>query len=186
MSSQSTGATGLEGRYARALLDLAEADGLVDRVADDFASLAAMIEASEDLVRLIRSPVLSRADQGRAMAAVLDKAGMSLLTRNFVGVISRNRRLFALSGMIRAYQRLLAERRGETTAEVVSAKELSEKQLSALGAGLRKTTGGEVVIDARVDPGLLGGLVVKVGSRMVDSSLRTKLQRLRLAMIGVG
>ncbi len=184
MSSQSTGSAGLEGRYAAALFDLAEDEGLVDRVADDLGELAGMIGDSEDLVRLIRSPVLSRADQGRAMTALLDKAGMSQVIHSFVGVITRNRRLFALPAMIRAYQRLLAEHRGETTAEVTSAKKLSEKQLAVIGATLKKEVGGKVAIDARVDPGLLGGLVVKVGSRMVDSSLRTKLQRLRLAMIG--
>ena len=180
------GATGLAGRYATALFDLAETEKQLDRVADDLGALAAMIESSADLKRLIRSPVISRDDQGRAMAEVLDKAGMSELVRNFVGVVAGNRRLFALPSMIAGYRSLLAARRGEATAEVVSARALTKKQLEAIAARLKKAIGTTVAVSTKVDAGLLGGLVVKVGSRMVDSSLRTKLQRLRFAMKGVG
>lgn len=180
------GATGVAGRYATALFDLAESEKQLDRVADDLGQLAAMVEASADLKRLIRSPVISRDDQGRAMAEVLKKAGMSELTRNFVGVVARNRRLFALPWMIAAYQSLLASRRGEATAEVVSARALGKNQLEAIAGQLKKAIGTKVAVSTRVDAGLLGGLVVKVGSRMFDSSLRTKLQRLRFAMKGIG
>ena len=180
------GATGVAGRYATALFDLAESEKQLDRVADDLGQLAAMIGASADLKRLIRSPVISRDDQGRAMAEVLKKADMSELTCNFVGVVARNRRLFALPSMIAAYQSLLAARRGEATAEVVSARELGKKQLDAIASQLKKAIGTKVAVSTKVDAGLLGGLVVKVGSRMFDSSLRTKLQRLRFAMKGIG
>lgn len=185
MSTEMIGATGLAGRYATALFDLADSDNLLDRVDADLDQLGRMIEASADLTRLIRSPVISRDDQGRAMAAVLDKAGMSELTQNFVGTVAENRRLFALKGMIAAFQALLAAHRGEATAEVVSVKPLSKKQLDTISEILKKAIGSDVTIDAKVDDSLLGGLIVKIGSRMVDSSLRTKLQQMRFAMKGI-
>lgn len=186
MTSEPVGANGLAGRYASALFDLADDAKELDRVADDLKRLGAMIRDSSDLDRLIRSPVIAREDQKRALAALMEKAGTGALTRKFVGLVAQNRRLFALPGMIAAYQAKLAERRGETTAEIVSAKALTAPQLDALAESLKKALGTKVAVDARIDVGLLGGLVVKVGSRMVDSSLRTKLQHLRLAMKGVG
>ena len=186
MPSQTTGATGLAGRYATALFQLAEADASFDEVADDLESLGDMIENSDDLRRLVRSPALSRDAQAKAMAAVMERAGMCDLVRRFVGVVAGNRRLFAVPGMIAAYLALWAARRGEETADVISASELSDKQKSALAASLKKAMGVDVAVHARVDPGLLGGLVVQVGSRMVDSSLATKLQSMRLAMKGTG
>ena len=186
VSSGIIGGGGLAGRYAGALYDLAEGDKLLDRVSDDLGQLAAMIHGSADLARLIRSPVIDRSDQNRAMAAVMEKAEMSDLTRRFVGVVAANRRLFQLTGIIATFHALLAERRGEATAEVVSASVLTKTQLKAIGDAVKKVLGTRVSIDARVDAGLLGGLIVKVGSRMVDSSLSTKLQRLRLAMKGIG
>lgn len=184
MSSKTIGATGLAGRYAKALFELAQAEDQLDRVAGDLKDLNAMIGESGDLLRLIGSPVLSRKEQGKAMARLVEKAEMCDLTRRYVGVVAENRRLFALPAMILAYLHMLAAHRGEATAEVVSAMKLTDKQMDAVGASLKKAVGSEVAIDAHVDPGLLGGLIVKVGSRMVDSSLRTKLQQLRLAMIG--
>ena len=186
MSTKTTGGGGLAGRYASALYDLAEGDKLLDRVSEDLRQLAAMIHGSDDLTRLIRSPAIDRADQSRAMAAVLEAAGMCDLTRRFVGVVAANRRLFQLIGIIGSYHALLAARRGETSAEVISARELTKTQVKAIGTALRKVMGTRVSVDARVDSGLLGGLIVKVGSRMIDSSLSTKLQRLRLAMKGIG
>jgi F-type H+-transporting ATPase subunit delta len=186
VSSDVIGASGLAGRYATALFELADADKQLDQVAEDLATIELMLEGSEDLTRLIRSPVVSREDQSKGMAAVLDSAETGALTKNFVGVVSSNRRLFALPGMIKGYQALLADRRGETTAEIVSAKKLSEAQITALGESLKKAMGTNVAIDAEVDEELLGGLIVKVGSRMVDSSLRTKLSQLRFAMKGTG
>ena len=186
MSSDKTGASGLAGRYASALFDLAEADKLLDAVTDDLDSLNVMIGESEDLRRLLRSPVISRNDQRKTIAVIAEKAEFNVLTRNFIGVVADNRRLFVLPDMIAAFREILSRHRGEATAEVVSASELSDKQMNALGDSLKEAIGSKVTIDSSVDPELLGGLVVKVGSRMVDSSLRTKLQQLRLAMIGVG
>ncbi len=145
-----------------------------------------MIDGSEDLQRLIKSPVISREDQTSAMSAIVAAAEFSPLTQNFVGVIASNRRLFALLDMIKAYQAQLAASRGESTAEVVSAKPLSKAQVTAVEDALKKAIGTKVQIEQRVDETLLGGLIVKVGSRMIDSSLKTQLQKMRLAMKGVG
>jgi F-type H+-transporting ATPase subunit delta len=186
VAAKTIGATGLAGRYATALFDLASTDNLLDRVADDLTGLDAMIEASAALTRLIRSPVISRDDQGRALAAVLEKAGICELTLNFVGTVTHNRRLFTLSAMIAAYQGLLAAQRGEATAEVVTATALTDKQIDQISKSLKKAIGSDVAIDAKVDESVLGGLIVKIGSRMVDGSLRTKLQQLRFAMKGIG
>jgi len=186
VTTESRGAEALSDRYATALFELAEDGKQLDAVAGDLAGLQALISESGDLRRLIRSPVISRRDQQRAMAAVLERAKMADITRRFIGVVARNRRLFAFPSIIVAYQEMLANRRGLATAQVVSAKALSAAQIEAIGMELKKATGATVAVDARVDPSLLGGLVVKVGSRMVDSSLSTKLQRLRLAMKGVG
>lgn len=186
MAARGTGPGGLAARYAAALFDLADEKKQLDQVAADLSSLKSAIAGSDDLRRLIRSPVLGRAEQARAMQAVLEAAGASDLVRRFVGLVAQNRRLFVLSAMIDAYLSQLAERRGEMTAEVVSARPLSDAQRDAVAETLRKAFGGKVAVDARVDRSLIGGLVVKVGSRLIDSSLRTKLQRLQLAMKGVG
>lgn len=186
MPSQSSVSSGLAQRYAGALFDLADEAQTVPAVAAELDTLTAMLDQSTDLRRLIRSPVLSREDQGRALAAVLDVAGVGELTRRFVGLLARNRRLFALPEMIREFRAILARRRGETSAEVVSAKALSPEQVEAVAVAVKAAVGSNVSIVERVDPSLLGGMVVKIGSRMVDSSLRTKLQRLRLAMKGIG
>lgn len=186
MSSENTGTAGLAGRYATALFDLADADQQLDAVASDLNQLRAMIDSSADLKRLIRSPVITRQDQGRVMMVLIDKAGMSDLVRRFVGLAAQNRRLFVLREMIDAFADKLAARRGETTAQVLSAQALSEKQQQELETVLRQALGNRVTIDAQVDPSLMGGMIVKVGSRMVDSSLKTKLQQLKLAMMGVG
>ncbi len=178
--------TGLTGRYAVALFDLAKTDKALDAVADDLASLHTMITQNDDLRRMVRSPVVSRSEQKNALLAIADKSGMHVLTQNFLGVVAEHRRIAVLSGIIRAYQAILADYRGETTAEVVSAKPLTEQQTAALQDALKKAVGTDVTVDAKVDSGLLGGLIVKVGSQMVDSSLRTKLQQLRLAMKGIG
>ncbi len=184
MASEATGVSGLAGRYATALFDLADQEKVLDQVADDLRAIGGMIDESADLKRLIRSPVLSRDAQGAAMKAVLERADLSAMTRNFVGLVARNRRLFALPGMIRGYLQLLAERRGEIRAEVTAAQELSPLQVAVVKDQLKKAVGSKVSVDIRVDPAIIGGLVVKVGSRMVDSSLRSKLQRLQLAMRG--
>jgi len=186
VSSDVSGATGLAGRYATALFELADEQKALDQTAEDLTSIGAMLEESDDLVRLIRSPVITKNDQQSAMQAVMEEAGIGDLTRNFIGVVIENRRLFALPGMIKGYLALLANARGEATAEVISAKPLSDAQQQAIMDSLRKAVGTKVAIDAKVDETLLGGLIVKVGSRMVDTSLKTKLAGLRLAMKGVG
>ena len=186
MSSDVIGVTGLAGRYATALFELADEDKQLDAVAEDLASIGAMLDDSADLRRLVRSPVISRDDQRKGMDAVLEAAEIGELTRNFIGVVTRNRRLFSLAGMIKGYQALLADRRGEATAEVVTARALSATQLEAIESSIKQAMGTNVAIDATVDDSLLGGLIVKVGSRMVDTSLKTKLTQLRLAMKGVG
>ncbi len=185
MSSGTLGSTGLAGRYVTALFALAEESKQLDRVAGDLKDLGAMIRASDDLFRVIRSPIMTRDEQGKALERLMNKAKMCDLSRRFVGVVVHNRRLFSLPSMIHAFLRSMAESRGETTAEVTSAKALSEKQLKDIAASLKKAVGGKVVVETSVNADLLGGLIVKVGSRMVDSSLSTKLQQLRLAMIGV-
>lgn len=178
--------SGLGGRYALALLDLADEKKQLDQVADDLRGLKALLEESEDLRRLVRSPLFSRDQQAAAVAAVADRLGVSDMTRKFVLVVAQNRRLFALDSMIDGYLAELARRRGEVQAHVTAARALSGAQLQSLDETLRGIVGGKVDIDVTVDPSLIGGLVVQVGSRMIDSSLRTKLQRLQLAMKGVG
>ena len=186
MASETRSTDGLAGRYASALFELAGEGDILDQTADDLKGLGQMIRESADLRRMIRSPVISRQDQGRAMAALMDKAELGELARRFVGVLSHNRRLFALPDMIATYLDFLAGSRGETTAQVTSAKKLTERQLKSISEMIERAIGQTVAVDAAVDPNLLGGLVVKVGSQMVDSSLSTKLQQMRLAMKGVG
>lgn len=186
MTSAGKASEGMADRYASALFDLAEADSALDQCAGELNQIQAMLAESPDLLRMIRSPVIARDDQGKAMAAVLGAAGFSDLVKRFVGVLAVNRRLFALPEMIRSFQRKLAAYRGETAAEVVSAAPLSEGQLAALSDALRGVVGTKVTLATIVDPDVIGGLVVKVGSRMVDSSLRSKLNRMRLAMKGIG
>ena len=184
MPSESIGV--IADRYAGALYELAEAQSALDTVANDLRTLRAMLAASADLRRLVVSPVLSRDDQGKAVAAVAQAAGLSVLTVRFLGVAARNRRLMILDAVIGAYLGRLAARRGEKTAQVASAQALTPAQLDSLTSALRASFGGTVAVEASVDPSLLGGLVVKVGSQMFDSSLKTKLQHLKLAMKGVG
>lgn len=181
----SSSSVGFAGRYATALYELADAQNNLDQVASDLSDFQGLIQENGDLQRLLRSPVLSREEQAAAMEAILEKAGANELTNNFIGVVVQNRRLFGLSNIIKSFLGLIAEKRGEATAEVVSAKELTDKQVKDLSASLKKAVGSDVAVETSVDPDLLGGLVVKVGSRMVDNSLKTKLQQLRLAMKGV-
>ncbi|HEX2890135.1 F0F1 ATP synthase subunit delta [Vineibacter terrae] len=186
MSTEASGPASLAGRYASALFELADGQKQLDAVAADLATLRRMMDESADLRRLVSSPVIGRDAQGKAMSALLEAVGASNLVRRFVGVVCQNGRLRDLPGMIAAFLAELARRRGETAADVISATPLSETQLQSLSETLRRLVGSKVTVNARVDADLLGGLIVKVGSRMFDSSIRTKLQRLRLAMKGVG
>jgi F-type H+-transporting ATPase subunit delta len=186
LAAQETGTAGLAARYAAALFELADESKQFDAVAADLRAVRGMIAGSADLRRLVRSPVLTRSEQGGAMGAVLEKAGICDLVRRFVGLVAENRRLFALNDMIGAYLGELARRRGEVTASVISAAPLSDAQSAALTEALRRAVGGKVTVETHTDASLIGGLIVQVGSRMVDSSLKSKLQRLKLVMKGVG
>lgn len=183
----STSATsGVAGRYATALFELADNAKSLDSVAQDLATFRKLVSESPDLARLIASPVIGRALQGKALLAVLDAAGIKGLVRSFIGTVSTNGRARELPAMASAFLAELARRRGETTATVTSAVPLTPAQLQQLTESLRSVLGGaKVSVDAHVNPDILGGLVVKVGSRLFDSSIRSKLARLQLAMKGV-
>lgn len=171
------------GRYASALFELARDDRKLEAVERDMVVLAGLIVDSDDLRRMVRSPVLSADEQGRAISAIAGGAGFSDLSTNFLKLLARSRRLFALSDMIKIFREISARHRGEVTADVVSAHPLTEGQRAALEDTLRGTaTGRHVRIETRVDPAILGGLVVRMGSRMIDSSLRTKLNSLKTRM----
>jgi F-type H+-transporting ATPase subunit delta len=175
---------GLAGRYANALFELAQDQKAIDAVSADLASLRRAMETSPDLTRLVRSPVFSAADHAKALKAILDKMGANPLTAKFVLLLAQKRRLFVLLQIIAAYVRLVARSRGETEAEVTAARALSDGEITELKSVLKSKMGKEPRLHAKIDPTLLGGLVVKVGSRMIDSSLRTKLDGLRAAMKG--
>ncbi len=182
MAAESTSASGLAGRYAAALFELADGQKSLDPVAEDLRALKGVLADSDDLMGFIRSPVHPRSEQSKAMAAILDKAGTGELARRFVLTVAQNRRLFALPQMIDAYLAELAQRRGEVTAEVVAAAPLTKAQETALGQVLKKEYGDKVQMDIKIDEGLIGGLTIRVGSRLVDGSLRSKLHKLELAM----
>jgi F-type H+-transporting ATPase subunit delta len=174
----------LQGRYASALFDLASEQGSVSAVEGDLDKLGEAVKASPDLAALIRNPRVSREAAGGAMNKIADLLGLSPLTRNFLGVLSGNRRLGALPEVVRAFASIAAAQRGEVTAEVTSAHPLTAAQIKALGTKLKAREGKEVKIKANVDPALLGGLVVRIGSRQIDSSIRTRLNTLANAMKG--
>jgi len=174
----------LAGRYAMALFELARDERQLEAVGASLGALKRALADSDDLRTLMTSPLVGREESSRTVAATADAMGLDPLTRNFVGVLARNRRLSQLSSVIRAFDMLAAHHRGEVTAEVVSAHPLSDDQVAALKANLKAQTGSDIVVDLSVDPAILGGLVVKVGSRMIDGSIRTKLNTLAHAMKG--
>lgn len=178
--------SGVAGRYAGSLYELAEESKSASAVEKDLGRFETLLEGSTDLQRLIKSPVFSSDEQFKAIGAVLDKAGISGLVGNFLRVVAKNRRLFAVPGMIRAFRRIAAEKRGEVSAEVTSAHELTAAQEKELAAVLKDVAGKDVTVNVTVDPSLLGGLVVKLGSRQIDTSLKTKLNSLKLALKEVG
>jgi F-type H+-transporting ATPase subunit delta len=178
--------SGVAERYASSLFELAVEAGSIDAVGADLDKFQSLLDQSEDLKRLIESPVFSAEDQAQAIAAIAEKAGIAGLVGNFLKVVANNRRLFAVPGMIRAYRAIAAEHRGEITAEVTSAHALDEAQETELKAALKGVTGKDVTVSVTVDPSILGGLIVKIGSRQIDSSLRTKLSTLKLALKEVG
>ncbi len=170
------------GRYASALFDLAKDEGKLADVEKDIVAFQAMMTESTDLRRMVLSPVISSDDQSKAIVALASKACLSPLTTNFLKVVAKNRRLFTLTDTLKAFRGILARHRGEVSADVTSAIPLSEGQLTTLKDTLRIEVGKDVQIHTKVDPALLGGLVVKIGSRMIDSSLRTKLDNLKTRM----
>jgi F-type H+-transporting ATPase subunit delta len=172
----------MAGRYATALFDLAQEGNAIDAVQADLERFDALVAESADLNRLVRSPVFSADEQLAALSEVLDKAGIGGLTANFLKLITTNRRLFAVRDMARAYVKLVAEHKGEATAEVTVAEALKDEHQAALRAALKSVSGKDVDLNIKVDPAIIGGLVVKLGSRMVDTSLRTKLNAIRHAM----
>ena len=183
MAGQETIVSGVAGRYATALFELALEEKKVDAVKADLDRFGALIDASPDLARLVRSPVFGAEDQTKALVAVLDTAGITGLAANFLKLVASNRRLFTVGLILKAFRALVARHKGEITAQVTVAEDLSDKNFGALKDALKNVTGGkDIDLDVKVDPAIIGGLIVQVGSRMVDSSLRTKLNSIKLAM----
>jgi F-type H+-transporting ATPase subunit delta len=178
--------SGVAERYANSLFELTLESGTVDAVEGDLVRFGALLNESADLQRLVRSPVFSADEQTRAIAAIADKAGITGLVGNFLRVVARNRRLFAIPGMIRAYCAMAADHRGEAVADVTTAHALSAAQQKELAAALKSVAGKNISMNVTVDPALLGGLIVKIGSRQIDTSLKTKLNSLKLALKEVG
>jgi F-type H+-transporting ATPase subunit delta len=174
--------SGVAGRYASALFELAQEKRAVDAVARDLDAFDALIRDSADLRRLIRSPVFSSEEQEKAITAVAAAAGIGGLAGNFIRLVAANRRLFALPDMIRSFRALVRQAKGIVEAEVRLAEPPSEKVLGDIKAALREVAKAEVDVDVKIDPALIGGLVVRLGHRMVDASLRTRLNAIRLAM----
>ena len=186
MAAEDPSVSGVSGRYATALFELARDEKSVDAVKADLDRFDAMLADSPDLLRLVRSPVFSAGSQAKALAAVLEKAAIGGISANFLRVLTANRRLFAVADVIRAFRALVAKFKGEATADVTVAEPLSDKNLDALKTSLKSVTGKDVTLNVKIDPSIIGGLVVKLGSRMVDSSLRTKLNSIKHAMKEAG
>lgn len=179
--------SGVAGRYATALFELAVEEKSIDAVSADLDRFDALVAESDDLARLIRVPVFTAEQQLGAVSAVLDKAGIGGTAGNFIRLIASKRRLFLIREIIKAYRALVAESRGVVQAEVTLAEEPSAKVLEEIKASLQGAAkGGEIVLDVKVDPAIIGGIIVKLGSRMVDASLRYKLNSIRLALKEVG
>jgi F-type H+-transporting ATPase subunit delta len=186
VAKSSSPISGVAERYASSLFDLAAQSNAIAQVERDLDRFEALLNGSEDLKRLIKSPVFSADDQLKAISAVADKAKISGLVGNFLRVVAKNRRLFAVPGMINAFRRIAAENRGEIAAEVTSAHALTPAQETELKAALKSVAGKDVSIAVTVDPSLLGGIIVKMGSKQIDTSLKTKLNSLKLALKEVG
>lgn len=182
MAADVSPVSGVSGRYATALFDLARDEKSVDAVKADLDRFDAMLAESPDLTRLVKSPVFSADVQAKAIEAVLAKAEITGIAAKFLSVLTANRRLFAVSDVIHAFRALVAKYRDEATADVTVAEPLNDKNLDALKSSLKSVTGKDVALNVKIDPAIIGGLVVKLGSRMVDTSLRTKLNSIKHAM----
>jgi F-type H+-transporting ATPase subunit delta len=182
VKGEGTIVSGMAGRYATALFELARDERSIDAVKADLDRFDALLAESSDLTRLVRSPVFSAEQQGKALAALLARAGIGGLAAKFLQVLAANRRLFALGAVFRDFRALVAQHKGEVTAAVTLAERPDERQLAAIKDALRAVTGKDVQVDVKIEPAIIGGLIVKVGSRMVDTSLRTKLRSIKHAM----
>jgi F-type H+-transporting ATPase subunit delta len=169
-------------RYASALFDVAQETGSIDAVAGDLDRFDQLIQASPDLARLVRNPIFTAEEQERAIVALLTHAGIGGLTANFIRLVASKRRLFALPDMIRSFRRLVSDARGIVQAQVTLAEQPSPAALDDITAALREVAKADVALDVKIDPSLIGGLIVKIGSRMVDASVRTKLNSIRLSL----
>jgi F-type H+-transporting ATPase subunit delta len=178
--------SGVPGRYAAALFELAQETNEINEIGAGLARFQALLDESGDLRRLVRSPVFSAEDQLSALNAICARTEIGGLALNFIRLVTRNRRLFAVADMIKGYRMLIARAKGEVSAEVTSAEPLDQRHIEELEAAIKSTIGHDVDLAIKVDPAILGGLIVKAGSRMVDNSLKTKLQNLRIAMKGTG
>ena len=186
MAGSSQSVSGVAERYASSLFDLALEENALPEVQGALDAFLGLVESSEDLTRLVKSPVFTADQQLGAVSAILEKAGISGLAANFIKVTAANRRLFAVPGMVKAFREIYARHRGEATADVTSAHALSDAQEQELKVALNGVTGKDVSINVTVDPSILGGLIVKIGSRQIDTSLRTKLSTLKLSLKEVG
>jgi F-type H+-transporting ATPase subunit delta len=182
VKGEETVVSGMAGRYATALFEVAREERAIDTVKGDLERFEGLLGESPDLVRLVRSPVFSAEQQGKALVAVLALAGIGGLTAKFLQLLAANRRLFAVRETIRGFRALVAQHKGEVTADVTLAERPSDQQLAAIVDALRAVSGKDVQVDLKVDPSIIGGLIVKLGSRMIDSSLRTKLKSIKHAM----
>lgn len=186
MAQSASISANIAGRYAQAVFDIARQDNAVDALAREVESLSAVLNESADLRAMLASPVLSRDDQGRAIGAIAERMGLGPTLRNTLALMAENRRLFALPQLVARLGELIAEARGEVTADVVSAQPLTDEQAQRLTRTLAEKSGKTVKLNARVDEGLIGGMIVKLGSRMIDTSIRSKLASLQNVMKEVG
>ena len=186
VAQDNTIVSGVAGRYAAALFELAQEAKAVDAVAADLAKFEALIASNPDMARFVKSPVFTSDEQVKALTPILEKAGISGLAAQFLKLVAAKRRLFAVHDMVRAYSALVDRDKGVVRAQVTVADMPSEKVLSDIKSALKDVAGDKVEVDVKVDPTIIGGIVVKLGSRMVDASLRTKLNGIRTAMKEVG
>ena len=186
MSEPASISTGIAARYATAVFELAKEGKTLKAIETDIDALAAAMEGSADFRALIHSPVYSRAEQGTAITAIAKKMQLSPVVGNTLSLMAKNRRLFVLPQLVAGLRALISEDKGEVTADVVAAKALTKTQEAALAKSLKASVGKDVKINATVDESLIGGLVVKVGSKMIDTSIRSKLAALQNKMKEVG
>jgi len=186
VAAEDPSVSGVSGRYATALFELARDENSIEPVRADLDKFDALLNESAELKRLVRSPLFAAEVQLKALSAVLDKAGITGIAANFLKALTANRRLFAVSDVIGAFRALVAKFKGEASADVTVAEPLSDKNVDALKQALKSVSGKDVTLNVKVDPSIIGGLVVKLGSRMVDSSLRTKLNSIKNAMKEAG